>query len=166
MKEVEGQGRVFSQEDILKKYDVNRKVYRQWVKNRKSITKLVEEEGQGKHKKIVHNDPLERVKQAVKAFFDANENMPKDAKIPVMCSVITSRALLSRDHLLKKHSEEAFLMEEEEFALQHFTASQSWSSKHARLFGWVSKALHGEAGSVDIEGISNEIDDLCLLIAE
>ena len=41
-----------------------------------------------------------------------------------------------------------------------FKGSQSWASKFARASGWKSKALHGEAGSVDVDAVEPKIEKI------
>ena len=47
-----------------------------------------------------------------------------------------------------------------------FKASESWASKFAIASGWRSKALHGEAGAVDIAAVESEIQKIRELIKE
>lgn len=69
-----------------------------------------------------------------------------------------------KDRLLEKHKESSFLTQNEVDALTVFKASESWASKFARKSGWRSIALHGEAGSVDIEAVQPQISELRELI--
>ena len=80
--------------------------------------------------------------------------------------MISIKALAIRDRLVESHNESPFLSEH---ALQHmvdFTGSLSWASKVAKASGWKSRALHGEAGSVDVEAVEPEIEKVRKKIRE
>ncbi len=71
-----------------------------------------------------------------------------------------------RDRLLERHQESSFLTDHEVMKMKECQFSQSWGIKLAQKNGWRSKKLHGEAGSVDVEKATPEIDKICTLIAE
>ena len=154
-----------SQQDILHHHGTNQTSLFRWRSQRAKLEKAVEEEGKGSKKKILSFDPLGRIKDAIKAFYDLNNKIPKDARLPITGKVISHQALLTKNTLLEKHNNEPFLTDVEVTAMEEFKASLSWSWKTAKAFGWKSVALHGEAGSVDIQAIWPEIDSLKAKIA-
>ena len=74
--------------------------------------------------------------------------------------MLASKAALLRDKLLSDHAASPFLTDVEVEALTKFQASIQWAGKVARQAGWRSKALHGEAGSVEVELVADEISKL------
>lgn len=72
-----------SQEEICAKYGTSRQTIANWKRKRAELEKAVKEEGKGKKKKILANDPLIRVKCAIQKFYDLNEQLPKDLQIPI-----------------------------------------------------------------------------------
>jgi hypothetical protein len=48
----------------------------------------------GKSKRLYTNDGLKRVKDVLQEFYNLNHNMPKDLKLPITLSIITSLAVL------------------------------------------------------------------------
>lgn len=72
-------------------------------------------------------------------------------------SVISAKALKIKQRLLEEHSKNPFLTENEVTAMTSFQASDSWAGKVARESGWRSKALHGEAGGVDVAEVEPQM---------
>ena len=50
--------------------------------------------------------------------------------------------------------------------MTEFKASESWAGKFVPKSGWRSKALCGEAGEVDIDGLELKIQKLCEMISQ
>lgn len=74
--------------------------------------------------------------------------------------MLAAKAGLLRDQLLSNHAASPFLTDVEVEALTKFQASIQWAGKVARQAGWRSKALHGEAGSVEVELVADDITKL------
>lgn len=165
---METRSRAATVEDVLAKYGVSKATYHNWKKNRAGLEKAASvSPGHAKKKRQFSKDPLELVKEAVRSFFELNKQMPKDAQLPVTGSVISVRAIMMKEHLLCKHFDDndPFVLTADEFsALEAFTASKSWCSKTAILFGLRSKVLHGEAGSVDVDAVSDDIKNIVNII--
>ncbi len=75
-------------------------------------------------------------------------------------AVLAAKASDLQDKLLSNHKESPFLTDIEEQALSTFQASILWAGKVARQAGWRSKALHGEAGSVELDVAAKAIAKL------
>ena len=72
-------------------------------------------------------------------------------------SVISAQALKIKQRLLEEHNKKPFLTESEVTAMTSFQDSDSWAGKVARESGWRSKALHGEAGGVDVAAVEPQM---------
>lgn len=72
-------------------------------------------------------------------------------------SVISAQALKIKQRLLEEHNKKPFLTESEVTAMTSFQDSDSWAGKVARESGWRSKALHGEAGGVDVAEVEPQM---------
>ena len=71
-----------------------------------------------------------------------------------------------RNRLLEIHKENPFLSDHEVQGMKKCNFSEAWARKIARTNGWNSKALHGEAGSVDVETAMPKIREIRKLITE
>ncbi len=71
--------------------------------------------------------------------------------------IFSAKVLDIKNKLLSTHGNEPSLSETEFNALTAFKASKSWAGKFAWDNGLTSRALHGKAGDVDVEGLNSEI---------
>ena len=72
-------------------------------------------------------------------------------------SVIAMKAIAIRNKYLEEHKTSPCLSDSEVDAMTIFKASESWAGKFARSQVWKSRALHGEAGGVDVYSVEPEI---------
>ena len=79
-------------------------------------------------------------------------------KISLNLSLIRRKALSIKNQLLNDNSLD--LSHKEKTELRRFNASRKWSIHWTQAFGLVSKRLHGEAGSVNVEALRGEIEEL------
>ena len=70
---------------ICARHGVSRVSIGTWQKNRDEFKRVVVEEGRANLKRLHCNDPLKQVKDKVRTFYELNESMPKDLKIPITC---------------------------------------------------------------------------------
>ena len=69
--------------DLAKKWNVNERTIRRWVKMKADLEQQAEI-GKGA-KKYVLFDPLERISHGLMQFYDANQRMSRDLKLPMTC---------------------------------------------------------------------------------
>ena len=69
-------------ESVAKKYGVHVTTIRRWKKQEKELIKASEELGRG-DKKTMHTDYLKRIVHGLELFYEANERMPRDLKLPL-----------------------------------------------------------------------------------
>ena len=72
-------------------------------------------------------------------------------------SVIAMKDIAIRNSYLEEHKTSPCLSYSEVVAMTIFKVSESWAGKFARSQGWKSRALHGEAGGVDVDAVVPEI---------
>merc|ERR1719232_1091683 len=130
------------------------------------MRKEVEDEGKGKKKRLYPNDGLKRIKAELRAFYDLNETMPEDLKIPITQSVIAKKAIAIKEKLLEANDQSPILSEAEINTMVTFKASESWAGKFARDNGWGPNALRGEVGGVNVGATNPDIDKTHRMIHE
>eukprot|EP00984_Skeletonema_dohrnii_P031549 scaffold24154_cov78-Skeletonema_dohrnii-CCMP3373.AAC.1 len=148
----------------MRRFEISKQNISNWKKSRPEIEKACKMNPNAK--RANSNDPLLRIKIGILAFYELNQSMPKDGKINITGAVISARAKLIRDRLIEKHKESPFLTDHEVKGMNDCKFSDNWGMKVARMNGWKSRALHGEAGSVDVEACTPKIEEICTLIAE
>lgn len=181
---------VDSQAAIIRRENTSKSAIFRWKADREKMRQQVDEDHRGDLTRQLKIDGLKRVKDGIYKFYELNDTMPKSLRIPLtrkfplppsqhipshyfiyrthliiprLCkseSVIAAKAAMLRDKLLSTHAESPFLIDVEVEALTTFQASIQWAGKIARQAGWRSKALHGEAGSVDVELVTDDIAKL------
>jgi hypothetical protein len=72
-----------SQISIADKYGISRESLRLWRKNRKSIEEQISCKNKENIKRVMSSDPLSRIASGLLIFYELNQNMPKDFKIPI-----------------------------------------------------------------------------------
>ena len=71
------------QESICKQRGVSRRSVANWKKEEVQLRKAAQEENKGALMRVRKSDPLSRIKEAVRKFYDLNNTMPKALKIPI-----------------------------------------------------------------------------------
>ena len=94
-------------------------------------------------------DPPVRIRQALTAFCEQNQNMPKSLRISVTGAIVHTNTLEIRDFYLAADKTRPLLSPLEKAGFKSFTASQQWCSKVMIAGGWNSRMLHGKVRSVD-----------------
>jgi hypothetical protein len=169
--------------EACKKFGCSKQSVSAWKKDKDNLIKATK--FNGKATRVVKDDGLMRIKTGILAFYDLNKLRPKDDQISItsesmfmslydLCvsiqsymlhlgilsgDVISAQAKMIREHLLERHKESPFLTDDEVEKMQECQFSQSWGIK-------LMKRLPGEAGSVDVEKATPQIDKFCTLIAE
>ena len=62
-----------------------------------------------------------------------------------------------RNKYLEEHKNSPCLSDYEVDEMTIFKASESWEGKFARSQRWKSRALHGEAGGIDVDDVEPDI---------
>lgn len=83
-----------TQTAVCKEYGCEKTSVRRWKNERAKLEEAVAEEGRAKMKANLKNDPLRRVKDGVRAFYELNNTMPKDLKIPITREYVSLNACL------------------------------------------------------------------------
>ena len=103
-------------------------------------------------------DPLIRIRKALHQFVERNKRLPKDLQLPLTGTVISGKAHAIKTFYLKAHQTRPLLSPLEFSGFVKFTASQQWCSKFMVENKYVSVALHGEAGGVDMAAAEAQME--------
>ena len=72
-----------TQNVICKKWGISKQSVIKWKKKREQLQLEADAKGKGKTMRLRTNDGLKRIKDGLDYFYDLNDEMPKDLKIPI-----------------------------------------------------------------------------------
>ncbi len=124
---------------MASKIGVNYRALYRWKKDEQKLIQLVEQDGEGDRKRLI-NDPMGRVKEALKLFYMSQREQQQQQTKNVVVVVVVTGPILSlkakqiRDEMLAQHEISPYLSESELKGMKEFTGSASWGRKLLHKF--------------------------------